>query len=56
MSAALYRVVKLHVAGAKALVNPVTGARLEPVYFDGGEAVFELAAKSGEYALYKVER
>ena len=56
MSAAQYRVVKLHVAGAKALVNPVTGARLEPVYFDGDEAVFELAAKSGEYALYKVER
>ena len=56
MSAQQYRVVKVHAAGAKALVDPVAGKRVEPLYFDGDEAVFELAAKSGEYAIYKIER
>ena len=56
MSSAQYRVVRLHVRGAKALVDPVSGARLEPKYREGDEAVFELAAKSGEYTLCRVER
>ena len=56
MSATQFRLVKVHAAGAKALVNPVTGKRIEPLYCDGGEAVFELPSKSGEYAIYRIER
>ena len=56
MSSAQFRVARLHVKGAKALSIPVTGARLEPLYFDGDEAVFEVAARSGEYVLYRIER
>ena len=56
MSTVQYRVVKLHVAGAKAIENPITGQRLEPLYRQGDEAVFELAVKSGEYAAWKIAR
>ena len=56
MSASEYRVVRAHVKGAKALTIPTSGRRVEPVAFDGDEAVFELAAKSGEYIIYKIER
>lgn len=64
MSTAEHRVVRLRVKGAKALSLPVPkvlslptrGRRVEPLYVDGDEAVFELAAKSGEYVIYKIER
>ncbi len=56
MSTSEFRVVRLHVKGAKALTLPVQGRRVEPVYCEGDEAVFEVAAKSGEYIIYKIER
>ena len=56
MSTTEFRVVRVRVKGAKALTLPVAGRRLEPLYIDGDEAVFELAAKSGEYVIYKIER
>jgi len=50
-------VARLHVKGAKALVLPCGGnKRLEPLYCRGDEAVFEVEAMPGRYALYRIER
>jgi hypothetical protein len=50
-------VVRLHVKGAKALTLPCRGnARLEPLYFQGDEAVFEAEAVPGRYEICRVER
>ena len=50
-------VVRLHVKGAKALTLPCRGnARLEPLYFQGDEAVFEAEAEPGRYEICRVER
>ena len=50
-------VVRLHVRGAKALSLPCEdGRRLEPLYTEGGEAVFEVEAAPGRYVLYRIER
>ena len=68
MEGAQRSVVRLHVKGAKALVFPCEPAkslesffpeaekRLEPLCFRGDEAVFEMEAMPGRYALAKVER
>ena len=56
MNASENRVVRLHVKCAKALTLPEQERRIEPMYCEDGEAVFEVAAKSGEYIIYKIER
>jgi len=50
-------VVRLHVAGAAALSLPCEGGRrLEPLYTRNGEAVFEVEAMPGRFALARIER
>jgi len=51
------QVVRLHVAGAAALSLPCEGGRrLEPLYTRNGEAVFEVEAMPGRFALARIER
>ena len=50
-------VIRLHVRGAKALCCPEgRQKRIEPLYMDGDDAVFEVEAMPGRYALYQIER
>lgn len=49
-------VIRLHVAGAAALELPQRGERLEPLYTEKGEAVFEVCIEPGEYDIYRVVR
>ena len=49
-------VIRVHAAGAAALVDPVAGKRVEPLYVRGDEAVFELPAMPGRFTLYRIER
>lgn len=49
-------VVRLHVAGAKALRDPVRDVRVMPLYVQNGESVFELSAMPGHYVLWQIER
>ena len=50
------QVIRLHVRGAKALTLPVQGRRIDPLYTQGEEAVFEAPALPGQYMLYRIER
>ncbi len=50
------QVIRLHVQGAKALTDPARGKRMEPLYTQDGEAVFETAAVPGQYTLWKIKR
>ena len=50
------QVIRLHVAGAKALIDPARDQRVEPLYCRNSEAVFEVAAMPGKYVIYKIER
>lgn len=57
MEGAQRSIVRLHVKGAKALTLPCRGGRrLEPLYFRGDEAVFEVEAVPGRYEICRVER
>ena len=48
--------VHLHVKGASALIIQPGGKRAEPLYVKDQEAVFELVAMPGKYALYQIVR
>ena len=48
--------VRLHVRDAAALYMPQLKKRLEPMYRQDGEAVFEVPALPGRYVLYQIER
>ena len=48
--------VRLHVKGASALRVAGEDRRLEPLYAEDGEAVFEVVAMPGKYVLYEIER
>ena len=48
--------VYLHAQGAQTLTAQPGGKRMEPLYRRGNEAVFELIAMPGRYALYQIER
>ena len=51
-------VIRIHVRGAKALTLPTREGcpRLEPLYMQNGEAVFEAPVRPGEFALCRIER
>ena len=48
--------VRLHVKNARALRIPGREKALEPLYVKGGEAVFEVDARPGQYVLYQIIR
>ena len=47
------QIIRLHVKDANALYMPIRKKRLEPLYVQGDEAVFELAAMPGQYEVYQ---
>ena len=48
--------VRLHVKGAAALLEGADARRIEPLYRDGGDSVFELAVMPGRWEIYRIER
>ncbi len=48
--------VKVHVEGAKELYNPILDRTVQPLYYQGETAVFELLTIPGRYVLYEIRR
>ena len=52
--------VRMHVRGAAALENPLARhaarKRIDPLYIQNGEAVFDLPARPGDYTIYRILR
>ncbi len=49
-------VIRLHVTGASALELAKNGKRIEPLYVESGDAVFELYVMPGMYDIFRIVR